>query len=366
MSFKHCLRFAVTSLASLLVVLLGAAAQQSTPALPKNHAKQGTKNSSRPPAKDFYENPDSLSLEGSNLQSLPPVLLENRDLPGDKFTREHIRLTWRPLDSVDLYVAVPKGVKKPPVILYLYSYPESTARFLNNPWTDSTTSGGFASVGFASTLTAERIPEGRPAKEWFVSELHESLVVTAHDVQMILNYLASRGDLDMDHVGMFGVGSGGTIAILASAVDPRIKALDVFDPWGDWPSWVAKSSIVPEDQRPKFLSPEFLKSVAPFDPVHWLPRVKAQVVRIQSVRSESTSPEDSQKNMEAAAPDIAEILQFGDYSALMAAAPPSSVFDWLKLVLPPDSKYKLDPDKSKRVHFFPALSKKFEPAGTHP
>ena len=81
-------------------------------------------------------------------------------------------------------------------------------------------------------------------KEWFVSQLQESIAASAHDVQMILNYLAMRGDLDMDHVGMFGDGSGASIAILAAAVDPRIKASDLLDPWGDWPDWIAKSTLI--------------------------------------------------------------------------------------------------------------------------
>jgi acetyl esterase/lipase len=71
--------------------------------------------------------------------------------------------------------------------------------------------------------------------KWFVSELQEALATSTHDVQMVLNYLAKRGDLDMSRIGMFGQGSGGAIAILSAAADSRIVALDVLDPWGDWP-----------------------------------------------------------------------------------------------------------------------------------
>ncbi len=60
-------------------------------------------------------------------------------------------------------------------------------------------------------------------KEWFVSELQESLVESTHDVQMIINYLSTRGDLDMDRVGMFGQGSGGAIAILAAPWTRELK-----------------------------------------------------------------------------------------------------------------------------------------------
>ena len=104
-------------------------------------------------------------------------------------------------------------------------------------------------------------------KQWFLSELQESLATSAHDVQMVLNYLASRDDLDMDRVGMFAQGSGASIAILASAVDPRIKVLEALDPWGDWPTWMARSPFVPEQERADYLKPEFQKKIDTLEPL---------------------------------------------------------------------------------------------------
>ncbi len=371
MSNRNCLRIVATLLAVLLTSLISftpcAVAGQSTTAFSSNQAQQATRNSpTPPPSGNFYEDFNFLSLEKSHMLALTPALVGKSDLPNSPFIREHIHLTWRLQDSVDLYIAIPKGVSKPPVVLYLYSYPETAARFQNDPWTLNTTSRGYASVGFVSFLTADRIPVGRLASEWFVSDLQESLVTSVHDVQMILNYLASRGDLDMDRVGMFGVGSGGTIGILASAVDPRIKALEVFNPWGDWPSWLAKSTVVAKEQREKLLTPEFMGNVAPYDPIRWLPKVKAENVCIQNVRSDSTVPVESQEKIEAVAPDVAEILQFGDYDALVKVETATGVFDWLKLVLQPDKKYPLDPDKSKRVHNYPAMGQKYDPMAAHP
>ena len=103
-------------------------------------------------------------------------------------------------------------------------------------------------------------------KEWFVSELQEALGKSTHDVQMTLNYLATRGDLDMNRVGMFGQGSGGTIALLAAAADDRIRAVDVLDPRGlaGLASPIARR---PGKERANYLKPEFLTRVAPLDPV---------------------------------------------------------------------------------------------------
>jgi hypothetical protein len=127
-------------------------------------------------------------------------------------------------------------------------------------------------------------------KEWFVSELQQSLALSAHDVQMVLNYLAARGDLDMERVGMFAQGSGASIGILASAVDPRIKVVDAVDPWGDWPDWLAASPVVPEAERAAYLKPEFLKKVAPLDPVMWLPKIQARKFRLQEAMFAPTTP----------------------------------------------------------------------------
>src|SRR5260370_7519867 len=84
----------------------------------------------------------------------------------------------------------------------------------------------------------------------------------------------------MSRVGMFGQGSGASIAILASAVDPRIKVLDVLDPWGDWPIWMATSPFVPEDERAEYVKPEFLKKAGALEPVAWLPKIQANKFRL--------------------------------------------------------------------------------------
>jgi cephalosporin-C deacetylase-like acetyl esterase len=301
----------------------------------------------------FHEDWNTIGLEKSNLTPDRPVLGEKYDLPGNNFVRELYQVVWRPGDPIDLYVVLPKGVKKPPVVIYLYSFPQDTERFKNDHWCGMTTSGGYAAVGFVAALTGHRA-ENRPPKEWFVSEMQESLATSTHDVQMILNYLASRGDLDMDRVGMLGQGSGGAIAILTSAADSRIKALDLLTPWGEWPTWLAKSKFIPDDQRAKYTTAEFSARVAALDPVQWLPKVKAKNIRLQNVRQDGGVPDTVEEHLEAAAPDIAEINQFGDGRALVPAAAGGKLLEWMKTRLQPDAKPAVALAREERVHFYPA------------
>jgi len=246
------------------------------------------------------------------------------------YTSELLQVRWRAEDPIDLYVIRPRHVEKPPVVLYLYSYPSETARFRDENYCRRVTQDGFAAVGFVSALTGQRY-HNRPMRRWFVSELQEALVTTVHDTQMILNYLASRGDLDMNRVGMFGIGSGATIAILAAAADPRIKVLDLLNPWGDWSDWLAKSALIPEAERPAYVKPEFQNRVAFLDPTQWLGQLGSRPVRLQDVMDDPVTPLASKQRIESVAPPSVKIVRYQDRQEMFkASADDGGPFRWIK------------------------------------
>jgi hypothetical protein len=284
-------------------------------------------------AETYRENWDSISLRDSKLEAQEP--LEGLKEDTDGFTRELISVQWRPSDPIHLFVIRPSKVQKPPVILYLYSYPSETDRYLNDDFCRLLVKNGFAAVGFSSALTGQRYHD-RPMQKWFVSELQESLGTSVHDVQMIINYLDKRSDFNMSQIGMFGDGSGATIAILSAAADSRIKAVDLLNPWGDWPTWLAQSTLIPENERPDYLTPEFLQTVDGLDPVKWLPKLKSRSVRLQFVGDVSVTPKASKNRLALAAPANATIVRYKDRTAFTRqAGMGGKVFDWLKQKLGP-------------------------------
>jgi hypothetical protein len=266
------------------------------------------------------------ALDTSNLKPVKPLVFFS-DLP--RYTLELMRVQWRKGDPIDLYVIKPKGIKKPPVILYLYGYPTDTDIFKRDEYQELVTRNGFAAVGFVSALTGHRYHD-RSMKDWFVSELEECLATSAHDVQMVLNYLASRGDLDMDHVGMFTQGSGASIAILASAVDPRIKVLEALDPWGDWPAWLATSPLVPETERAQYIKPDFLKKVATLDPVDWLPKIQAKKFRLDDELFDEITPKDAQEKLRKAAPPGSTLQLYENMDEFKAAFEDGKNLKWIQ------------------------------------
>jgi hypothetical protein len=267
---------------------------------------------------------------------LPPGMTMDHAIPmglskGDGFSRELWGVQWRELDPIDIWIIKPLYVRKPAVILYLYSYNSNNARYKDDEFCKFLTRNGVAAVGFVSAVTGQRFHD-RPQRQTFVSELPEALATSAHDVQMVLNFLQRRGDVDMNRLGMWADGSGASIAILAAAVDERIKALDLLDPWGDWPEWLAKTTLVEEDQRPYYLSPYFQGLVANLDPLQWFPKLKTPKVRLQYIQDGITvTPAIAREKIIAAAPPNAENVHYDSREKFISeVAAKGRGFDWIK------------------------------------
>jgi len=272
----------------------------------------------------------NVGLAGSDLVATTPFSgghEANKD-----FVRDLYQVQWRSNDPIDLFIIRPAGVKNPPVVLYLFSFPSDTKRFLDASYCKRLVSNGTAAVGFVSALTGDRYGH-RPMKQWFMSELQESLASSTHDVQMILNFLESRGDLDMTRVGFFGQGSGGSIGILAAAADPRIKALVLIGPWGDWPNFMAEAKGIPSEEKPNFTKPEFLKKLEPLEPVRYLPELTKQKLCIYII--DENLPAKWSARIEKAAPSGAEIHHYASPEDLRADSASGKLFQWIADKLKP-------------------------------
>lgn len=284
----------------------------------------------RPLYETIQEDWSSLDPSTSQLAPVEPIIggVDEQDT----FKRVLVQVKWRPGDAIDLWLVFPKDVKKPPAVLYLYGAGEGTSRFRENDWCKKVTSHGVAAVGFVAALTGHRFHD-RPLDQWFISEMQESLGSTVHDVKFILDYLAQRGDIDMSRIGMFGEGYGGSIAILAAAADPRIKAVDTLEPWGDWPEFLANSPVLaPDTKRADYVKPEFLKRVAPLDPVKWLPNLKTPI-RLQQVQDSLAMPMECKESVKNAAPKQTEVVRFARFTELANREGQGRLFDWIKTQL---------------------------------
>jgi hypothetical protein len=286
-----------------------------------------------PKSKERWTVPGDIT---TGLDPLPPARVQVDDK--SDFVRELLRLQWRLDDTIDVWLIRPKVEgkvpTKVPVIFYIYSYPDAGQNFRDDGWCQRVTASGFAAVGFVPALTDYRF-KNRPLRESFISELPEALGSTTHDVLLVLNHLATRGDLNTHSVGIFGVGSGATVAILAAAADPRITSLDALDPWGDWADWFKDSPSVPDTDRGKYRNAEFLQSLATLDPVSVLGNLKTPNIRLQQNVNEPVTPSVAKEKIASAAPERATLVKYQTVQDLLNAWKAAGLSGWLKQQLQP-------------------------------
>jgi len=139
----------------------------------------------------------------------------------------------------------------------------------------------------------------------------------------------------MDRVGMVAQLSSGSVGILASAVDPRIKVLDTWDPWGDWPTWMKDSRFVPAAERPDYVKPEFLSRVATLEPLEWLPKIQAKKFRLQQRSFDTETPEPIKEKLQAAAPLGSTIVMYKTPKEFLQVVGVGGIhsMDWIKAEL---------------------------------
>lgn len=310
-----------------LAVCSGSSAQQQTAKDASSRKKVQVQSGSKAAPAAPKENWAAFNDLKTGLHPMTADVVQHAETPD--FVREMVRVEWRLGDPIDLWIMRPKTAGKVPAVLYLYSYISETDRFRDDRWAKRAIEDGFAAVGFVSAFANERFTM-RPMKQWFISELPEAVGSSVHDVQLILDYLAGRGDMDMNRVGMFGMGSGATIAILAAHADPRIKTLDVLDPWGDWPDWLESSPVVLDSERAQYTSEKFLKSVATFDPLAYLPTLKTPNLRLQQTLSDATTPPKAKERLAAAVPSRDQVVKYQNDEALFKAWQTSGLSGWIK------------------------------------
>jgi len=318
-----------------LLVLVGASCAYAQGPEPTSSSQQGA-GADAPKSvtlRHTVEDWSVLTLDKSELTMRAPNLGE---VDQEKtYTRERWQVQWRDMDPIDLYILKPKGVEKPPVIFYLYSFEVASKRsFINDGWCQRVTADGFAAIGFVPALSEDRF-QMRPMKEWYLSELQEALGETTHDVQMVLNYLQQRQEFDLTRVGVFGTGSGATVGILSAAADSRIQTLDLVNPWGDWPNWMRTTQLLSPVERKDYATPDFMAKVAPLDPVKWLPKLAEHQIRIQIIDEQVKQEKAALDSIEAAAPKDAKVIHYTTVAEHKAASGKTSAFQWVKDQLRP-------------------------------
>ena len=130
---------------------------------------------------------------------------------------------------------------------------------------------------------------------------------------------------------MFAQGSGASIAILVSGVDPSHESARNARSLGRFaPPWLATSPFVPEAERPDYLSPAFLKKMAPLDPLDWMPKIQAKQIRLDIELFDTVTPRTAREKLQTNVSQGSSVKSYKTIDDFKAAFNDGNNLEWIQ------------------------------------
>ena len=73
---------------------------------------------------------------------------------------------------------------------------------------------------------------------------------------------------------------------------------------------MAKSKLVPENERTDLLKPQRLQALEPLDPIHWLSILNGRLLKLDEALYENNTPAEAKAKIEAALPAHALLVRY--------------------------------------------------------
>lgn len=87
---------------------------------------------------------------------------------------------------------------------------------------------------------------------------------------------------------------------------------------------------VPEDERPDYVKPEFLKKVAGLDPIDYIAQLRLRALRIQQIKDDPVTPLAAKMKIAAAAPTQKVDVWYPDEEAHVAVWRAEGLSGWIQ------------------------------------
>jgi cephalosporin-C deacetylase-like acetyl esterase len=143
---------------------------------------------------------------------------------------------------VPAIVGVPRQGNKPyPALILLHGYGGRKDDW--GPLIVALSAKGWAAIAIDAMYHGQRAEPGQNilSNDW--ASNRAAFIQTIIDERRALDYLASRGDIDVKRVGLLGASMGAIMGSITTAVEPRIKCAVLAVGGGDWRQLVEKSQL---------------------------------------------------------------------------------------------------------------------------
>jgi len=169
-------------------------------------------------------------------QPITAALQTQKETPN--YLLETLTLNLNNTEPVPAYFIKPKSSQTPPpVVLFCHSHGgkyhlgkdellEGNS-YMHSPYADELTAAGYAALCIDSPIFGERmLPNGRTELDYFKETLWQGKVLwgmMVYDHLRAIDYLHTRGDIDVSRLATLGMSMGSTMSWWLAALDERVK-----------------------------------------------------------------------------------------------------------------------------------------------
>lgn len=262
----------------------------------------------------FYDYDPTLALN-PDVKELP----EKSEKQAELRTRYHLAYDSAHDQRVTAIFAIPKKFKPPypAVILLAGSGGHKDTDYIRIS-ADMMATLGYATISIDAQYHGER---SRPDRSGDIHmpdsvTMRDAWVQTVIDLRRAVDYLESRGDIDMKKIGYFGFSQGAMIGGTFIGIDSRISMACLAVPGGGFLEWSKTRPDIKPDKAGLIAT-----TAAITDPIHYIGRFSPRPLLILSAKRDELIPKSATDAIFSAAREPKEIKWYDATHVLTAAAP---------------------------------------------
>ncbi|MGB9718549.1 MAG: alpha/beta hydrolase family protein [Thermoproteota archaeon] len=217
-------------------------------------------------------------------------------------------------ERVPAMISIPSGPGKHPCVVFLHGYGGSKEDILS--FASLVAAEGYAVIAIDAEFHGERREEG---KELYSPNLEESvkgIIQTIIDLRRAVDYLETRGEIDVERIGYVGGSMGGILGAIFIGVEPRVKAAALLVAGGNMSLMIMRSQHPAIPAIRKYLEEqgityrELQESLNPVDPLNFIGKFAPRPVAFHFGKNDRIVPAEAGEQLYKAAGEPKQVYWY--------------------------------------------------------
>lgn len=236
-------------------------------------------------------------------------------------------------ERVPALISIPSGNGKYPCVVFLHGYGGSKEDILS--FASLVAAEGYAVISIDAEFHGERSEEGKALYSPNLEESRNGIVQTIIDMRRAVDYLETRGEIDVEKIGYVGGSMGGILGAIFIGVEPRIRAAALLVAGGNMSLMIMRSQhpAIPvirkylEEQNMTYK--ELQEKLNPVDPLNFIGKFAPKPVVFHLGKYDRIVPAEAGEQLYRAAGEPKQVYWYDSGHDLPLELVASRILDFM-------------------------------------